>query len=167
MQKKIIDKLVKIAGAKNVCTEEKEISSFFNEMSRHDDFVTVSVKETEDLTQIIELAATESVPIYSLKDAQFEVPPESGGIILDFSRMNKIEKIDKRNLTVHIQRGVTWDQLLPELDKAGTRALLPAAATSRMSCGCRHTSDSAAMTAGTGAASTKKKPECPATSATP
>ena len=53
------------------------------------------------------------------------------GLIINFSRMNKIERIDTKNLIVHIQRGVTFEQIIPELKKVGVKLNVPAAASSK------------------------------------
>jgi FAD/FMN-containing dehydrogenase len=80
---------------------------------------------------MIRLASKESTPLFTLKDAHFPEPfPEFGGIILDFARMNAVDGVDKRNLTAHIERGVTWESLGRELERHGLKTLLPAAATS-------------------------------------
>ena len=55
---------------------------------------------------------------------------EKEGILLDFSRMDQIERIDGPNLIAHVQRGVTWEQLNGELKKKGLRAVAPVAANS-------------------------------------
>ena len=52
------------------------------------------------------------------------------GIFIDFSRLNKIERIDTRNLVAHIERGVTWDQLNAELMPLGVKTYAPVAANS-------------------------------------
>ncbi len=50
------------------------------------------------------------------------VPGAPGAVIVDMSRMNKIMHIDSRNRMAIIEAGVTYEQLQPELAKAGLRA---------------------------------------------
>ncbi|MBN1190344.1 MAG: FAD-binding oxidoreductase [Dehalococcoidales bacterium] len=49
------------------------------------------------------------------------VPSAPGAVMVDMSRMNKIVHIDSRNRMAIIEAGVTYEQLKPELAKAGLR----------------------------------------------
>ena len=51
--------------------------------------------------------------------------PKQGGVVIDFSRMNKILEIDTDNRLVRIEAGVTWKQLTKELAKKGMRMIMP------------------------------------------
>jgi FAD/FMN-containing dehydrogenase len=55
------------------------------------------------------------------------VPSAPGAVIVDMSRMNKIVHIDSRNRMAIIEAGVTYEQLQPELAKAGLRLSPPMA----------------------------------------
>jgi hypothetical protein len=51
--------------------------------------------------------------------------PDQGGIVLDMSRMNKIERVDEENWLAVIQPGVTYGQLQDEVEKHGLRVMIP------------------------------------------
>jgi FAD/FMN-containing dehydrogenase len=53
------------------------------------------------------------------------VPGADGAIMVDLSRMKKIIRIDRRNRVAMIEAGVTFSELIPELEKAGLRLNMP------------------------------------------
>jgi FAD/FMN-containing dehydrogenase len=131
MKEQVTSELTRIVGPANVTRDPVKLSAYFRGPVPAVPLVAVAPKDADEVSQLIGLASRETIPLFTLKDAHFRgALPESGGIVLDFSRMNAIERVDKRNLTAHIQRGVTWDQLGAELDRLGLKTLVPAAATS-------------------------------------
>ena len=131
MKEEITEGLTRIVGAEQVIDGEDKLSAYFRGPVPEAPLVAVTPKDGDEVVELVKYAGKESVPLFTLKDARFPEPfPESGGIIIDFKRMNAIEGVDKRNLTAHIQRGVTWDQLGEELGRQGLKTLMPAAATS-------------------------------------
>ncbi len=131
MKEEFIGELARIAGQENVTRDDKDLSVYFRGPVPSVPLVAVSPGEPEQVIELVKSAAKDSVPIFTLKDARFSSPlPESGGIILDFKRMNTIEKVDVQNLTAYIQRGVTWEQLGEALKPHGLKTLMPANVTS-------------------------------------
>jgi len=53
------------------------------------------------------------------------VPGMGGAVIVDLSRMNQILRIDARNRVAMVEPGVTFSELIPQLDQAGIRLNLP------------------------------------------
>jgi FAD/FMN-containing dehydrogenase len=51
--------------------------------------------------------------------------PEQGGVIVDFSLMKRIRKIDPVNRYVWLEPGVTFGELMPELKKHGLKLVAP------------------------------------------
>lgn len=51
--------------------------------------------------------------------------PKQGGVLVDMSRMNKIQEIDLDNRLARVEAGVTWDQFVAELEKKGMRTIMP------------------------------------------
>jgi len=45
--------------------------------------------------------------------------PTKGGVIIDLRRMNKVHNIDKENMTVKCDAGITWQKLMEELLEYG------------------------------------------------
>jgi len=131
MKEEITQGLIRIVGAEQVIRDEDKLSAYFRGPVPQVPLVAVTPKNGDEVVDLVKYAGKEIVSLFTLEDAHFPRPfPESGGVIVDFKRMNAIERVDKRNLTAHIQRGVTWDQLGEELGRQGLKTLLPAAATS-------------------------------------
>ena len=80
--------------------------------------VAVQPLTTEEVQEIMRLASETPVPVRTLNDRYLR-PSDAGqeGIVLDFRRMKAIERLDKRNLLAHVQRGLTFAELKKELDK--------------------------------------------------
>jgi len=91
----------------------------------------VSPCSTEDVQSVVNAAREHGASILTCNDhALLPEDLEREAVLLDFSRMNRIERIDDRNLVAHIERGVTWGQLNPELRKRGVKTVAPVAANS-------------------------------------
>ncbi len=86
------------------------------------------VREAESL---VELAREQGVSVLTCND-RYLLPEDidRNAVLLDFSRMNRIERIDTLNLFAHVERGVTWEALNAELAKLGVKAVAPVAANS-------------------------------------
>lgn len=53
------------------------------------------------------------------------VPGEGGAVMVDLSRMKKIVRIDRLNRVAMVEPGVTFAELLPQLEVAGLRINMP------------------------------------------
>jgi len=51
--------------------------------------------------------------------------PKQGGVLVDLSRMNKIQEIDLDNRLARVEAGVTWEQSVAALEKKGMRTIMP------------------------------------------
>jgi FAD/FMN-containing dehydrogenase/ferredoxin len=72
----------------------------------------------EELSSLIKLAVTDRIPLTPRGAASAGyggAVPAKGGIVVDFSRMNKIVYIDTEKKTVTIEPGVIWNKLEKEL----------------------------------------------------
>lgn len=131
MMERVRAKLVQLLGQEHVTADVETLSRYFYDGAPSLPLLAAFPRDAGQVSQLVRCAREEFVPLFTRKDDKFSVPlPASGGIILDFSRMNAIERIDERNLTATIQRGVTWEHLLEELAGRGLKTLLPAASTS-------------------------------------
>ncbi len=83
----------------------------------------------EEVQEIVRLANKSRMPLVPVSSGppRFHggTVPVQGGVIVDFSRMNRIVKIDSLNRCATVQPGVTFGQLLPELKKQGLRLSMP------------------------------------------
>src|SRR3990170_8109231 len=86
--------------------------------------ILVTPKNTEEVSKIISFANKNSLPVIPVSSGIHfygNTIPYQGGIVLYLSNMNKILEIDSPNRRVRIEAGVTWDQVLRELEKHNLR----------------------------------------------
>jgi len=55
------------------------------------------------------------------------VPSVGGAVIVDLSGMKKIIRVDRRNRVVMVEPGVTYGELIPEVEKQGMIPFMPLA----------------------------------------
>lgn len=91
----------------------------------------VRPSENRQVQEILRIACEAGVPVHTWTDRHARAEEIRGeGILVDLSRMKAIEKIDKRNLLAHVQRGVTFEELKKVLDAENLKIAAPLAATS-------------------------------------
>jgi hypothetical protein len=83
----------------------------------------------EEVQAIVRIAAETKTPLVPVSSGppRFHggTVPEKGGVIVDFSRMNKIRKINTPDRYAWIEPGVTFGELIPELKKQGLKLVAP------------------------------------------
>lgn len=83
----------------------------------------------EEVKAIVRLANENKMPLTPVSSGpprfHGDTIPTQGGAIVDFSRMNRIIKIDPLNRCVTIEPGVSYGQLVGELKKHGLRINIP------------------------------------------
>lgn len=82
----------------------------------------VQPEKSDDLVALIDLAVKNQIPLIPRGGASAGyggAVPTKDGIVVDFSRMNKIIGIDKENKTVTVEPGITLYELDRELRKNG------------------------------------------------
>ena len=127
----IKDQLKAIVGAANVLDSPETIDSYSKDHSlATPGRFTCVVRPTDahQVQRIIRLANQEKfsvVPRSSGIHFHGNTIPKMGGVVLDLSGMNSIKGIDEENLIAHVEVGVTWDQLQPELLAKGYRSIIP------------------------------------------
>jgi hypothetical protein len=92
-------------------------------------FLAVFPSTREQVQTIVKLAAESRTPLVPVSSGRphfnGDTVPEQGGMIVDFSRMRRILKIDEVNRYVWIEPGVTYGELLPALRKQGLKMDAP------------------------------------------
>ncbi|MHA1234956.1 MAG: FAD-binding oxidoreductase [Promethearchaeota archaeon] len=77
---------------------------------------------TEELSKLMQKCDEYSLPM-TLRVAGTSCysasTPTKGGVIIDLRRMNKVHNIDKENMTVKCDAGITWQKLMEELLEYG------------------------------------------------
>ena len=125
--KKIIEKLKKIVSAENVLTDIEERYVYALDATNKQNVenlpdVVVFVETTEQVQEIMKLAFANQIPVIArgagtnLVGACITL---QGGIVLNFSKMNKILEINQENLTARVQAGVVVGALQAEVEKLG------------------------------------------------
>lgn len=120
------EQLAKIVGSKWILDDPETLEAY----SRDNSFVSprmpqyvVKPKDTGEVQAIVKWANKTSTPLIPVSSApprfRGDTVPRLGGVVVDLSRMNKIEGINRKNKMAYLQPGVTFSQLQPELAKEG------------------------------------------------
>jgi glycolate oxidase len=121
----IVQELKKIVGAENVLTSSESLKAYSYDGTTswiHEPDVVVLPTSTKEIAAIVTLANAEKVPV-TPRGGGTNVSggsiPIKGGIVLCTTKMNKILKLDKENLTVTVEPGVVLMDLTMRLAKEG------------------------------------------------
>lgn len=124
---KVIEKTKQIVSAQNVLTELEERYVYAFDATNKQNIenlpdVVVFVETTEQVQQIVKLAYENEIPVIARGAGTNLVGAciaKKGGIVLNFSKMNKILEINHENLTARVQPGVVVGNLQAEVEKLG------------------------------------------------
>jgi len=125
MENKIIENLRRIAGKDGVlCTpEDLAVYSYDGTFAEGVPEVVVLPETTEQTAEIVKMAAAARIPVIARGMgsglAAGSIPVRAGGIVVSFTRMNRILEIDTGNSTVRAQAGVVTADLQAEVEKIG------------------------------------------------
>ena len=121
----LVKKMINITGKDNVLFSDEELCIYSTDSTNiinpdEKAQVVVFVKNTEQVSEIVKYANKEVIPIIA-RSAGTNLCgaclPKKGGIILDFSRMNKIIEINKDNLYCIVEPGVVLEDLKKAVEK--------------------------------------------------
>ena len=77
--------------------------------------IVIRPKDAKEISEILKVANEENIPITPRGGGDCEFggskPIGNGGIVLDMKRMNNIINLDKDNLIVTIEAGISWGKL--------------------------------------------------------
>jgi len=125
IKESVIAELQKIVGKENVKTEKETLRAYSYDGTtswQHEPDVVVFPTSTKEISEIMKLANTEKIPV-TPRGGGTNVSggsiPIMGGIILCTTKMNKILKVDKENLTATVEPGVVLQDLTIRLAKEG------------------------------------------------
>jgi glycolate oxidase len=125
MDNQLNDRLVKIVGKEGALhtPEDLEVYSYDGTFVESRPDVIVLPKTTEQVSQIVKLAAEARVPLVPRGMgsglAAGSIPLPSGGIVVCLTRMNRILEIDTENATVRAEAGVVTADLQSAVEKHG------------------------------------------------
>jgi FAD/FMN-containing dehydrogenase len=127
------EKLVKIVGADNVSDEPATLDEYSRDMSFVNRVKPVCVakpKNAGEVQKIVNLANETLTPLVPVSSGppHFRgdtVPGTGGAIIVDLSKMKKVVKVDRARRVAIVEPGVTFGELIPEVEKERLRLNMP------------------------------------------
>jgi glycolate oxidase len=124
MDKNIIAQLGKITGKDGMLStpEDLAVYGYDGTFEDHRPDVVVLPRTTEQVSQVVALAARERLPLVTRgmgSGLAAASVPFSGGIALTMTRMNRILEIDTVNATAHVEAGVVTADLQTTVEKLG------------------------------------------------
>ncbi len=128
----LLKKISEIVGPEHVLKGKNYLSKYFPRLEEEPQLVLVRPQDEFDLSEVMIIASENKVPVYSVRRERMNDDLASKeGLLVDFSRMDQIKEIDRRNLMAHIYAGVSYETLQKKCLEKDCKLLLPAAATSR------------------------------------
>jgi FAD/FMN-containing dehydrogenase len=127
------EKLVKIVGSGNVSYDQATLDKYSSDIS----FVNkvrpacvVKPRNADDVQKLVKLANETATPLVPVSSGppHFRgdtVPGIGGAVIVDLSGMKKIVFVDRPRRVAMIEPGVTFDELIPAVEKEGIRLNMP------------------------------------------
>lgn len=127
----VVEKLASVVGPENVATQEEILSTYrqAGTVSGGKPLAVVRPGTTKEVRELIKLARQEKYNLVFSSSApprlRGDSVPLGEGIIVDMSGMDRIVRLDRRNKVALIEPGVTYEKLIPEVDKMGLKVLMP------------------------------------------
>jgi FAD/FMN-containing dehydrogenase len=125
------DDLIRILGKENVNDKSEILLQYAQDSSLLPAGmanIVVTPESSVQVSAVVKYANENNVPVVPVSSKVHfhgSTIPKQGGIVMDFSKMNKIIEIDVFDRRVRIEPGVTWGQLVSELDKQEMRMIMP------------------------------------------
>jgi glycolate oxidase len=123
---RIVQELQRIVGEDWVTTKREQIESYLMDEvysavrpQPSNNVVVVKPANTEEISKIMELANKEKAPVYPRGGGTGLLGgavPTQDGIVLSLERLDRVEEVDKENLMVVVQAGVTLADLLKAVE---------------------------------------------------
>jgi FAD/FMN-containing dehydrogenase len=126
-----IDKIKNIVGAGNVSDDSSLLATYREAgmVSGGEPELIVRPSSTAEVRELMKLAREEKLNLVFTSSApprlRGDSVPAGKAIIVDMSGMDEIVRLDRRNKVALIEPGVTFEQLIPEVDKVGLKVLMP------------------------------------------
>lgn len=124
MNKAIVRKLKDILGDENVLDGKADIlcHSYDSSPFREYPSLVLYVKKSDEIKKIVEICNNERIPLYSRGSGTGTTGasiPLKHGIMMVFTRMNKILEINEEDLTIDVEPGVITGDIHKFLEKKG------------------------------------------------
>jgi glycolate oxidase len=125
LKESIAAELQKIVGKENALTSPEALKAYSYDGTTswiHEPDIVLFPKTTQEISAIMKIANAEKIPVTprggGTNVSGGSVPIE-GGIVMCFTKMNRIVKIDKENLTATVEPGVVLMELNMALAREG------------------------------------------------
>jgi len=125
IKESIVTEFQKIVGKENVLTSPEALKAYSYDGTTswiHEPDIVLFPTSTQEISAIMKIANAEKIPVTprggGTNVSGGSVPIE-GGIVICFTKMNKIVKIDKENLTATVEPGVVLMDLNMALAREG------------------------------------------------
>ena len=125
--------LEKIVGNNNVLDDEETLAKYAKDMSfvnpTKPEYV-VTPRNTDDVQKIVNLANENLTPLIAISSGPPHflgdtIPNIGGSVIVDLSGMKKVMRVYRPERVAMCEPGVTFGELIPEVEKEGIRLNLP------------------------------------------
>ena len=120
---------VEIVGYDHITTDEDAIQyhsgsswSSYTTKAHEKPFMVVYPSTTEEVSRLVKVCHTRRIPVTGYSGGtslEGHFSATRGGVCIDFSRMDKILRLDKEDLDVVVQPAVGWELLNEELAEEG------------------------------------------------
>jgi FAD/FMN-containing dehydrogenase len=121
--------IVKSANVINDSTTLEEYSGDHSFVSKGSPQLLVYPENKDEVQGIVRLAGENKVPLVPVSSGpprfHGDTVPCHGGIIVDFSKMKRVIKIDPTSRSVIVESGVTYGELIPLLKEQGLKLVTP------------------------------------------
>ncbi len=124
-------KLAAIVGADNVSADPALLASFAQggAVSGGEPALIVRPRSSAEVRELVKLARSAGLNLVFISSApprlRGDTVPAGEAVMVDMSAMDKIVRLDRRNKVALIEPGVTFEQLIPAVDAAGLKVLMP------------------------------------------
>ncbi|MDC0073819.1 FAD-binding oxidoreductase [Alphaproteobacteria bacterium] len=126
--KSLIEELSNIVGNNNILLEPEECELYSSDIfykSKNPADIVISPRSSQEVSKAIKASTKEGFHIIPRGGGMSYTggysPKNPNSIIIDMSKMNSIIKINKEDMYVTVECGVTWKQLYEELKSKGLR----------------------------------------------
>ncbi|MCG7845321.1 MAG: FAD-binding oxidoreductase [Methanomassiliicoccales archaeon] len=131
MNKTLTDDLKDIVKEEGVKTGASALLPYIDAKGKSTELVRVVPRDAEDALEVMEFAAAGKLNVFSVRSRYLpDGLDKEKGLLIDPAALNQVKNVDTRNMMAYIGAGTTFEQILPELDKAGMKLLMPACAES-------------------------------------
>ena len=128
-----VARLSDIVGPENVSDDGTTLDRYSKDISFVDAIRperVVRPRNGEEVRRLVRFANDDLIPLVPVSSGPPHfggdtVPGEGGAVIVDLSGMKKVVRIDRLNRVAMIEPGVTFAELVPQLEVAGLRINMP------------------------------------------